>query len=386
MKNRSLKSILSILAAGVLVLAMLNGCRNDVDSSTIGQKIKIGVIGPFSGADRSWGENGLLGIQAALDYYYQQGGRTTVEIIREDDKNDPGLALNALQKLVTVDQVSALLVLSGSGAMLAMAERADSFGTPIVSTLSTHPAITDNEWVSQVSFDDNLQGKVSALFVMDELLIDRAAVLWDSEDPHSYALHDQFLASFESAGGTVVSADQSVGAGDYGELVRQLKQNEIEFVYIPADVSTVISFEKAAASNGYHPQVMISDGILSQMMLEHADSLQALNGVLAIDIFSSEAPLTDFGRAVRSQFQNTFKAPGTTIAALNCEGMIALLAAVDRCGGSVEKQCLNSMLRGGYQVGGIMESFRINRYGKAERPVFINEVSNRKLRFLFKVN
>ena len=113
MKNLRLSPSLAFLVAW-LVLSMLSGCRNEGDFTSPEQKVKIGVIGPFSGSDRSWGETGLHGIQIALDYYHRHGGKIAVEIIREDDENDPSLTLAALQKLVMVDQVAALLVLSGS--------------------------------------------------------------------------------------------------------------------------------------------------------------------------------------------------------------------------------------------------------------------------------
>ena len=92
-----------------------------------------------------------------------------IEIVFKDDQDDPERSVRALKELVENEKVSAVLTFSSSGPVLAMAKVADIYRTPILAALATHPEVTQtSEFVSQVCFDNQLQGKVAALFVRDE--------------------------------------------------------------------------------------------------------------------------------------------------------------------------------------------------------------------------
>jgi hypothetical protein len=44
------------------------------------------------------------------------------------------------------------------------------------------------------------------------------------------------------------------------------------------------------------------------------------------------------------------------------------------------------MIRSGNQFEGVLEPFTIDLEGKAQRPVYINKITKKNLRFLLKVN
>lgn len=382
----TIRGIIAVFLIGIT--SALSAPLCGAEAGTAGPAIKIGVIGPFSGADKQFGENGILGVEIAIDYNEEKGSGIAVEIVQEDDKNDPVLAAAAFKKLVTEDKVSAVIVLSGSSSMLAVTKLADRFQTPIVSTLSTHPDITASQWVSQLTFDDQVQGTVAALYVIDELLIERAAVAWDGTDPHSAGLAEQFIRVYQKAGGKAISVDlSSLEDSDYDEVLKRFQNNEIEFIYLPVEVGNVITFEQASIKNNYHPQVMVSDGVLSLMILNYESDLNLLNNMLATDIFTTKSPRTEFGRWANKRFHDLFDATATTITALGCEGMNIVLTAAAKCGGSnADKECINRALRGGHEFIGIFGPFVINHAGKAQRPVYINRIKRGKLSFLLKVN
>lgn len=370
----------------IILAALLVACENRVEQKTTPISVKLGVIGPFSGDNKVWGERGLQGVQTTVAYHEERNRGLHVQLIQEDDQGDPAQAEVALAKLAVQDQVDAILVLSDSKTMLAITEAADHYKIPIVSTLSSHPEVTNSDWISQIIFDDRDQGTVAALFVMDELLIARASVVWDGEDPHSKVLAESFKRTYQEAGGSVVSIDVSAGKDDYIKIMNQLQKNATEFVYLPVEVGHVVNFERGAREIGYHPQVMVSDGVLSQMVLEYADDLELLEGMLATDIYTNEVPLSDFGKAVKTEFKKLFRVPGTTIGGLGCEGTQVVLTAIEKCGKDPQNECINRMIRSGNEFEGILEPFIIDLDGKAERPVYINKIRNKRLRFLLKVN
>ncbi len=364
----------------------MNGCDELAEQEQTPLNIKLGVIGPFSGEHEEWGKSSLLGVEAVIRYHQEQNKKLKVELIKEDDQSSREQALVALAKLALQDQVDAVLVLSGSETMLAITEAADRYNVPIVSTLSSHPGITETDWVSQIIFDDIVQGTVAALFVMDELLIERSAVIWDGGDPHSRELAASFKRTYQEAGGTILSIDISGRKDDYQLIVNQLKNNDIEFIYLPVEVGTVVKFELGARDAGYNPQGMVSDGVLSQMMLEYKDNLELLEGLLATDIFTGEVPMSAFGNSVKENLNRQFRTPATTLTALGSEGGHVVLTAIAKCGKNPQNECINRMIRSGNEFEGVLEPFTIDLDGKAQRPVYINKITNKHMRFLLKVN
>ena len=371
----------------LLCIALLSNCENGAEQKPMTPvSVKLGVIGPFSGANKGWGTSGLQGVQTAVAYHKERNNQLQVEIVKEDDRGDPAQAERALAKLATQDQVDAIVFLSGSRTSLGINEAADRYKIPIVSTLASHPQVTNNDWVSQIIFDDRAQGTVAALFVMDELLIDSASVIWDGDDPHSRVLAESFQRIYQEAGGKVVSIDISARRNDYQNVLSQLQKNDVKFVYLPLEVDHVINFERGAREIGFNPQTMVSDGVLSQMMLEYTDNLRLLEGMLATDIYANEVPLTNFGKTVIRQFEKLYNTPGTTITGLGCEGTQVVMTAIEKCGKNPQNECINRMIRSGNEFEGILDPFYIGLDGKAQRPVYINKIRNKRLRFLLKVN
>jgi branched-chain amino acid transport system substrate-binding protein len=189
-----------------LGLILTTGCDRPEAIKASGVTIKVGVIGPFSGPDRALGDDGLRGIRTVMHMQPFLGNGDRVELVIEDDKNDPGLSVNALKKLTTKDKVSAILLLSSSASALAVNELADSYQVPVLVLLATHPDIAkDKAFVSQLIFDNTFQGSVAALFVRDELLIDTVAVFYNKESAYSTSLAYEFIRKFGAIGGEITA-------------------------------------------------------------------------------------------------------------------------------------------------------------------------------------
>jgi ABC-type branched-subunit amino acid transport system substrate-binding protein len=85
-----------------------------------------------------------------------------IELVVEDDKNEPALTVTLLKKLVKEVGVSAIITFSSTSPVLAMAKVADDYKTPVLAAVATHPDITkDNGFINQLVFDDNFQGIVA---------------------------------------------------------------------------------------------------------------------------------------------------------------------------------------------------------------------------------
>jgi branched-chain amino acid transport system substrate-binding protein len=377
MKNSAYFSILFFL------IFWLSGCDQKPAITPSGKTIKVGIIAPLSGSVYAYGKEGLKGVEIwrPLQPYLQNGDR--VELVVEDDKNDPELSVELLKKLVEKDEVSAIITFSGSSTVMAMAKVTDDYKTPVLAALATHPDITrDRSFISQLVTDDDFQGVVAALFVRDDLLIDTAAVFMNPDSTYSSHLALEFVRKFRSIGGEVtdmVGIDEETG--DLAPIIKNVRENAPELLYIPIRPKDVIRVIKEVRKQGWKPQLMGSDGLISTMLAQHSEDLDLVDGMLAADFFGHGMPLTSMGKKAR----DSFKGDTTVFLGLGIEAYAVLLDAMDRCSDPADQQCINRQIRSTTDFIGIMGKISIGPDGKAQRPLVINSIKNGQSKFIVKV-
>ncbi|WP_419174724.1 ABC transporter substrate-binding protein [Desulfosediminicola sp.] len=379
-----MKHILLVLLSGILATVFV-ACENQQSFKVSGNTIKIGFIGPMSGSDEMWGKSGLLGSQIALQIkpYLMNGDR--VELIVEDDRNSPQLAVAALRKLAVTDQVSAVLIMSDSETVLRLKEDAAVYKTPILALNATHPDITNSDYISQLTFNDSIQGTVAALYVIDELLIEHVAVFKDVSQPYSAFLADTFTHTFTEVGGTVELVEFGQGSTAHIDSLERLKDQGITFLYTPLTVEQILGIGLEIRKTSWHPKVMATDGLLSQFILQYDEQIAVVEGMLATDLYTTGVTKTAFGKEIYRIYQKDFKELGTTFTLLGSEGIALLMAAIDRCDNSSDRDCINRSLRKTNDFEGYLGKISIKENGQAERAIFINQIVNNHLMFIVKI-
>ncbi len=87
------------------------------------ENIKIGLLEPYTGTYAAQGENETNGFQMAVEAWNKRGGAMgrRVELVREDEQNDPGVAAQKARKLINQDKVVALVGTVSSAVSLSVA-------------------------------------------------------------------------------------------------------------------------------------------------------------------------------------------------------------------------------------------------------------------------
>jgi len=93
--------------------------------------IKVGVLEPFTGTYAAPGENEIRGFDMAADAWNKRGGvmGRQIELVKEDEQNDAGVAAQKTRKLVNQDKVVALMGTVSSGVSLSVAGVSNTLGT-----------------------------------------------------------------------------------------------------------------------------------------------------------------------------------------------------------------------------------------------------------------
>lgn len=379
--SMKLRNIISIMSCLVCFLPLCSCEETNKVYQPSGKVVKIGFVAPLSGKHETWGDNSLLGAKAALTLqpFLLNGDRP--EIIVVDDQDDPIKAREAVKNLVEVEGVSAILLGSGSDAVLGVTDLIESYKIPTIALLATHPEITAGEYTSELSFDDSLQGTVAALYVIDEMILDRVAVFVDRSESHSALLAETFSRKFLEAGGQIETREFPSDVSDLEKILVEFRAKGVKLLYLSLRASEVVEIEQTSRALGYDPEVMLSDGVLSRIILGQDDDRSLVEGMLATDVYSN-VPLTkEYGERLVGIYDASFTAPKTTYAALGAEGFSVLMAAMDRCGESDDTECINRNVHNTNNFVGVNSRISINSEGKAERPIYINTITNKKLIF-----
>lgn len=136
---------------GVIIVLLAAGSWFAFGRQETTTAIKIGVIASLTGTGAVRGESAQQGLTLALEKIKQSGvlkGREVEPVYEDVPLNQPKNAPAALQKLTTVDKVSAIIGPMGSTVVMSVAPIVDSAGIPlIVHTASVLKATENNEYL-----------------------------------------------------------------------------------------------------------------------------------------------------------------------------------------------------------------------------------------------
>ena len=190
--------------------------------------LRIGVIGPFSGASADFGVPMLNGIQQAADEINAVGGYLgrKIEIVRKDDKADPDVGLKMSQELVN-EKVVATVGFCNTGVAAKSLEVFQTHKMPLIIPCATGTPLTakypaPESHIFRTSAKDGIQ----APFVVEDILKrgwDKVAVFADTSGYGEAGLKDVEKALADKGHKPVFVARFPLGVKDLGEELKAAK-------------------------------------------------------------------------------------------------------------------------------------------------------------------
>src|SRR5437763_1376574 len=162
-------------------------------------EVVIGHVASLTGDTATFGVSAEEGIRLALDEVNKKGvlGGKKIKVITEDDRSLGDEAKTACEKLITRDQVCAILGEIASSRSIAMAPVCEDSKVPMLSPGSTNPKVTEGfDYVFRNCFIDPFQGTAMATYAMDAapkgLGMKRFAVLYPVNSDYGVGLKTFF--------------------------------------------------------------------------------------------------------------------------------------------------------------------------------------------------
>jgi len=219
MKNLC-KSSWFLLGTSLIASIGLLGCNKPAGggggSSGGGATIKVGEFAYLTGKEAAFGNSSHKGTALAIEDLNAAGGvlGKKLELFTEDNRSTPGESATVVRKLISREQVVAMLGEVASGRSLEGASVCQPSKIPMISPSSTKPEVTEKgDYIFRVCFIDPFQGKVLSTFARQTLKVDNVAMLVDAAAPYSVGLASNFKDTFTAAGGKI-AVEQKFSSGD----------------------------------------------------------------------------------------------------------------------------------------------------------------------------
>ncbi len=240
----------------VILFSVVTACAPGRSGDVVDNKIKIGAILPLTGEFSILGEQMQRGMELALQDYPE----ANIKLVYEDDHTfDNRVALTALNKLVTVDRVVAILnpVVNTIKALAPVLNEQKVPG--IVFWDNTREMSGLGEYVFSIGFSTELAGEDMAIFAYSRLDDRRVAVI-SHLDEWSGIIANAFIAKFTSLGGKVVlHVNTSVSETDFKTNILKAKQSGAEALYSPFFPQSVNDLVRQARELGYQGDLLSAE-------------------------------------------------------------------------------------------------------------------------------
>ncbi|SHJ06656.1 amino acid/amide ABC transporter substrate-binding protein, HAAT family [Desulfatibacillum alkenivorans DSM 16219] len=253
------------LVIGCLVIALaLTPC-----AWAKSKTIKIGINAPITGDIPKVGEGSKYAAQMWLEDVEAAGGlevggqKYKVELVIEDNEAKAESAVKANTKMITQDEVLAIVGPQSSKQAVPAGGVANDWATPMITPWSTNPDSTkDRPYVFRGCFLDPFQGPVVANFITEEFGAAKAAVLYDVASDYPKGLAEFFKIAWEKihGPGSVVAFESfTTKDADFSSQLTKIIQSGAEVIFTPQYYNEVALIVQQAHELGWQKPIVGSD-------------------------------------------------------------------------------------------------------------------------------
>jgi len=273
--------------------------------------VKIGHVGPISGAIAHLGKDNENGARMAIDELNAKGvkigGKTAkFELLAEDDAGDPKQATSVAQKLVDA-KVNGVVGHLNSGCTIPASKIYYEAGIPEISPSSTNPKYTlqgFNTAFRVVANDGQLGGTLGRYAVQ----INKAKKIAVIDDRTAYGqgVAEEFVkgAKSKAAGVEIVAQEYTNDkATDFNAILTKIKSKNPDVVFFGGMDAVAGPMLRQMKQLGIHAKFMGGDGICSEELATLAGDALADGQVVCAEAGGVE----ESGKKAMDEFRANYK-------------------------------------------------------------------------------
>ncbi len=305
--------------------------------------ILVGLAGPFTGPDASFGQQFRLGAEMAVNDLNSHGGvlGQQLKLIEGDDQCDPKQAVAVANQLAG-DKVAVVIGHFCSGSSIPASSVYAEENIVMISPGSTNPQLTEagRPNVFRTCGRDDQQGEIAGAFIATHYPHARIAII-DDRQAYSEGLANEVRKQLHASGVTETLDDKlTPGEKDYAALVTKLKRAHIDFLYYGGYQAEAGLLVRQLHQQGMdHTPLMSGDAIVTRDFW----SITGASGNGTLMTFPPDPALNAANTALVGRFQQQTGAPpeGYT---LYTYGTVQAWAAAVQQAGTTETKAVETEL------------------------------------------
>ncbi|MBS9778789.1 MAG: ABC transporter substrate-binding protein [Campylobacteraceae bacterium] len=359
------KIFLSVSATALLV------------TGAVSKEIKIGAVLPMTGPLAAYGQNGYDGVELANKMQPKLKNGDTVKVVLVDNKGDKVETATSATRLITKDNVSAIIGAMTSTNTAQVMSIAEKNQIPVIAPAATSDKLTmKKKYANRVCFTDSFQGNVVANYAFKDLGLKTAVVVVDQAQVYSLGLAKVFKKTFVKNGGKILKKI-SVNSGDkdFKAVVSQIKSVNPDFVFMPLYHPEAAMIARQAKEIQLNKPMLSGDGVANPSFIELGK--KAVEGHMYTDTFDYLAPPTKLSKDFIDAYE---KAKGkrnvNSFTALGADAYFVLVDAMNRCKNPSDSKCINEQVKSTVKFEGVSGFIDIEKSGDAVRSAVVKEIKD----------
>jgi branched-chain amino acid transport system substrate-binding protein len=274
--------------------------------------VKIGHVGPTSGAIAHLGKDNEYGARMAIDELNAKGvmiggKKVKFELLAEDDAGDPKQGTAAAQKLVD-SKVQGVIGHLNSGTSIPASKIYSDAGVPQISPSATNPKFTRQGYKTtfRVVADDVHLGGTLGKYAVTQMKGKNIVVI-DDRTAYGQGVADEFEKGVKAAGGKTVGREfTNDKATDFTAILTSLKAKNPDVVFFGGMDAVAGPMLRQMKQLGINAKFMGGDGICSGELPKLAAGTMADGQVVCAEAGGVEGDakksMDDFKVAFKKKF------------------------------------------------------------------------------------
>jgi branched-chain amino acid transport system substrate-binding protein len=270
------KTALTVVAAAALLVACGKKEEAAAPAASADPVVKIGHVGPTSGAIAHLGKDNENGAIMAIEELNAagvmiDGKKVKLELMAEDDAADPKQGTAVAQKLADA-KVAGVVGHLNSGTSIPASKIYSDAGIPQISPSATNPKYTRQGFKTtfRVVADDVQLGSTLGKYAVGTLKGKAIAVI-DDRTAYGQGVAEEFTKAVEAAGGKVVAKEFTTDkATDFNSILTTIKGKKPDVVFFGGMDAVAGPMLKQMKSLGIKAKFMGGDGICSTELVKLA--------------------------------------------------------------------------------------------------------------------
>ncbi|MBM3387400.1 MAG: branched-chain amino acid ABC transporter substrate-binding protein [Betaproteobacteria bacterium] len=315
------------------------------------QVVKIGHVGPVSGAIAHLGKDNENGARLAIEELNAKGVKiggqaVKFELLAEDDAADPKQGTAAAQKLVD-SKVNGVIGHLNSGTTIPASKIYSDAGIAQISPSATNPKYTRNGFKTafRVVADDVHLGGTLGRYAVNTVKAKSIAVI-DDRTAYGQGVADEFKKAVTAAKGNVVGHEYTTDkASDFMAILTKIKAKNPDVVFFGGMDAVAGPMLRQMKSLGINAKFIGGDGICSAELAKLAGDAMADGQVICAEAGGVEGQQKKGMEDFNARYKKRFKMDVQVYAPYVYDAVNVMVDAMVRAGSADPAKYLSALAK-----------------------------------------